>query len=155
MTDDMTFLELLRKVRDLSLDAYAHQDIPFEKLVEELRPDRSQGGLPLVQVLFNFANTPFARTEFQHLSWTPYEVSRALHNWISVSRSIRWHRGRPIWNSIRICSTARPPNDGWRCIGNSWRRLRNIPTTNRTSVHPYGTGPASDHSGVECDRHAV
>ena len=76
VTGDMTFLELLTKVRDLSLDAYAHQDIPFEKLVEELRPDRSQGGLPLVQVLFNFANTPFARTEFQHVSWTPYEVSR-------------------------------------------------------------------------------
>jgi amino acid adenylation domain-containing protein len=76
VTGDLTFHELLLKVRDLSLDAYAHQDIPFEKLVEELRPDRSQGGLPLVQVLFNFANTPFARTEFQHLSWTPYEVSR-------------------------------------------------------------------------------
>ncbi len=76
VSGDLTFRELLRKVRDLSLDAYAHQDIPFEKLVEELRPDRSQGGLPLVQVLFNFANTPFARTEFQHLSWTPFEVSR-------------------------------------------------------------------------------
>ena len=76
VTGELTFRELLGKVRDLSLDAYAHQDIPFEKLVEELRPDRSHGGLPLVQVLFNFANTPFARTEFQHLSWTPYEVSR-------------------------------------------------------------------------------
>jgi len=76
VTGEVTFRELLGKVRDLSLDAYAHQDIPFEKLVEELRPDRSQGGLPLVQVLFNFANTPFARTEFQQLSWTPYEVSR-------------------------------------------------------------------------------
>ncbi len=76
VTGELTFRELLRRVRDLTLDAYAHQDVPFEKLVEELRPDRSQGGLPLVQVLFNFANTPFARTEFQHLSWTPYEVSR-------------------------------------------------------------------------------
>jgi amino acid adenylation domain-containing protein len=76
VTGDLTFREVLGTVRDLSLDAYAHQDIPFEKLVEELRPDRSQGGLPLVQVLFNFANTPFARTEFRHLSWTPYEVSR-------------------------------------------------------------------------------
>ncbi|HMZ97947.1 MAG TPA: amino acid adenylation domain-containing protein [Nitrospira sp.] len=76
VTGELTFRDLLRKVRDLSLDAYAHQDIPFEKLVEELRPDRSQGGLPLVQVLFNFANTPFARTEFHQLSWTPYEVSR-------------------------------------------------------------------------------
>ncbi len=76
VTGDLTFRKLLGNVRDLSLDAYAHQDVPFEKLVEELRPDRSQGGLPLVQVLFNFANTPFGRTEFHHLSWMPYEVSR-------------------------------------------------------------------------------
>lgn len=76
VTGELTFREFLRQVRDVTFDAYAHQDVPFEKLVEELRPDRSQGGLPLVQVLFNFANTPFARTEFQHLSWTPYEVSR-------------------------------------------------------------------------------
>ncbi len=76
VSSDLTFREFLAQVRDLSLDAYAHQDAPFEKLVEELRPDRSQGGLPLVQVLFNFANTPFGRAEFQHLSWTPYEVSR-------------------------------------------------------------------------------
>jgi amino acid adenylation domain-containing protein len=76
VSEEMTFRELLGKIRELSLEAYAHQDIPFEKLVEELRPDRSHGGPPLVQVLFNFANTPFARTEFLHLSWTPYEVSR-------------------------------------------------------------------------------
>lgn len=76
VSGDMSFRELLKKVCDVSLDAYAHQDMPFDKLVEELRPDRSLGGLPFVQVLFNFANTPFARTDFHQLSWTPYEVSR-------------------------------------------------------------------------------
>ena len=45
-------------------------------MCEELHPDRSHGGLPLVQVLFNFANTPFARTDFKYLSWSPYEISR-------------------------------------------------------------------------------
>ncbi len=73
---DMDCLRLLTKVRQVTLDAYAHQDLPFEKLVEELHPDRSHGGLPLVQVLFNFANTPFARTDFKYLSWSPYEISR-------------------------------------------------------------------------------
>lgn len=93
---DLTFRDLLGKVRDLSLDAYAHQDIPFEKLVEELRPDRSQGGLPLVQVLFNFANTPFARTEFQHLSWTPYEVSRGAAQ-LDLGLSIDPHASRKAY----------------------------------------------------------
>lgn len=96
VTGDMTFQELLRKVRDLSLDAYAHQDIPFEKLVEELRPDRSQGGLPLVQVLFNFANTPFARTEFHQLSWTPYEVSRGAAQ-LDLGLSIDPHASRKAY----------------------------------------------------------
>ncbi len=96
VTGDLTFRELLRKVRDLSLDAYAHQDIPFEKLVEELRPDRSQGGLPLVQVLFNFANTPFARTEFHQLSWTPYEVSRGAAQ-LDLGLSIDPHASRKAY----------------------------------------------------------
>ncbi|ULA67915.1 MAG: Putative Multi-domain non-ribosomal peptide synthetase [Nitrospira sp.] len=96
VTGELTFRELLRKVRDLSLDAYAHQDIPFEKLVEELRPDRSQGGLPLVQVLFNFTNTPFARTEFHQLSWTPYEVSRGAAQ-LDLGLSIDPHASRKAY----------------------------------------------------------
>jgi amino acid adenylation domain-containing protein len=76
LSGDPDFRRLLARVRDVSLDAYAHQDLPFEKLVETLQPDRGQGGLPMVQVLFNFANTPFARTDFKHLSWLPYEIRR-------------------------------------------------------------------------------
>ncbi len=76
ISGEMDFRQILRSVREVSLDAYAHQDLPFEKLVEALQPDRSQGVLPIVQVLFNFTNTPFARTDFKHVSWSPYEVSR-------------------------------------------------------------------------------
>ena len=76
MSGDVSFEQLLARVRTVSLDAYAHQDLPFEKLVEALQPERGHAGLPLVQVLFNFANTPFARTDFKHVSWLPYEISR-------------------------------------------------------------------------------
>ncbi|HYG65328.1 MAG TPA: amino acid adenylation domain-containing protein, partial [Thermoanaerobaculia bacterium] len=53
------FSELVTQVRENALEAYAHQDLPFEKLVEELQPERSLGRNPLVQVMCSFEN--FAR----------------------------------------------------------------------------------------------
>ncbi|MGQ0809754.1 MAG: amino acid adenylation domain-containing protein [Nitrospiraceae bacterium] len=76
VSGEPSFRTLLARVRDTTLEAYAHQDLPFDKLVEELHPDRSHGGQPLVQVLFNFANTPFGRVDFKHLSWAPFELDR-------------------------------------------------------------------------------
>lgn len=59
-----TFLELLRRVRALTLDAYAHQEAPFDKVVEAVSPPRDLSINPLHQVTFNFQNNPMPAVEF-------------------------------------------------------------------------------------------
>ena len=75
LADNPTFRDLLLRVRESALEAYAHQDVPFDRLVEELRPERSLSHTPLFQVIFAFENTPQA-LEFPGLKMKWLEVDR-------------------------------------------------------------------------------
>src|SRR2546421_152569 len=71
LSGNPTFKELLGRVRETALGAYANQDLPFEYLVEQLQPDRNLSHSPLVQVVFVLQNTPERKAELPGLSLTP------------------------------------------------------------------------------------
>lgn len=68
LNDDPSFAEILERAKDTALGAYAHQDMPFEKLVEELKPERSLSHSPLVQVFFVLQNAPTESFEMKGLA---------------------------------------------------------------------------------------
>ncbi|HYK22282.1 MAG TPA: amino acid adenylation domain-containing protein [Pyrinomonadaceae bacterium] len=74
LSDAMTFRELLRQIRETALEAYAHQDLPFEKLVEELQPGRTLSHSPLFQVMFHLQNALTERFSLSGLSMSLLEV---------------------------------------------------------------------------------
>jgi len=74
MRGNPTFRQLLDRVREVTLKAYTHQDLPFDKLVEELRPDRTLSQTPLFQVLFVMQNAPMPNLEMAGLTLIPVEI---------------------------------------------------------------------------------
>jgi amino acid adenylation domain-containing protein/thioester reductase-like protein len=70
VSDELTFRQILQHVKKVALDAYAHEDLPFELLVKELRPERNLTRQPVFQVVLALRNFPEERLELSGLTWT-------------------------------------------------------------------------------------
>jgi non-ribosomal peptide synthetase component F len=74
LAGDPTFREILRQARRDTLDAYLHQDAPFERLVELLRPERDLSRTPLFQLKLVLQNAPFSAESLRDLRVAPFAV---------------------------------------------------------------------------------
>ena len=97
-----TFKELLATVREVALGAYAHQDLPFENLVEELQPERSLSHSPLFQVMFVLQNAPNTALKFEGLSVSPVRVGANTAKFdltLSMHEAVEGLRGSLEYNT--------------------------------------------------------
>ena len=128
-----TFLEVLDKVREVTLGAYAYQDVPFEKLVEMLEPERDLSRSPLFQVMMALQNMPRVDAEMPdlHLSMSNIETNTSkfdlsffvseegegLDVWVEYAR----HLFRPStiarlchnWEELLQCAVDDPKKRAW------------------------------------------
>lgn len=65
--------ELIQRAKSTALEAYAHQDLPFEKLVEHLQPERSMSHTPIFQTMLILQNVPPSSYELRNITLSPYE----------------------------------------------------------------------------------
>nr|UBH04476.1 NosD [Desmonostoc muscorum CCALA 125] len=110
LSGDRSFNELLGRVRLMAMDAYAHQDLPFEMLVEVLQPERDLSHTPLFQVMFALQNVPMSEIELADLTISSLPVESATAKFdlfLSIQNTVNglvgvWEYNTDLFNTSTI-----------------------------------------------------
>ncbi|HEX3128898.1 MAG TPA: amino acid adenylation domain-containing protein, partial [Thermoanaerobaculia bacterium] len=133
---DPGFLDFVRRVRDVAVAAQAHQDVPFDRLVDELQPARGTGVTPLFQALFAYLNDPAPPLRMPGLAATlldpeptiaKFDLTLSLHEWEGRLRgwlTVRADRFRPA-SVQRMAGQLRTILEG--AVAEPGRRLSELP----------------------------
>ena len=124
ISQNPSFAGLLDRVREMTLAAYAHQDLPFEKLVEELRPERSLNRQPLFQVMFAFQNMPVAPAEIEGLKLSSFDAENQTAKFDMTCHVME--SGRGLVAALEYNSDLFRPDTIDRMLANYETLLKNI-----------------------------
>ena len=86
----MAFNAFLRHIREVTLGAYAHENIPFEQMVEKLNPQRSLSRNPIFQVMLIFQNAPASELALPNIQ---VSLGDAISEWATFDLLLSWRKG--------------------------------------------------------------
>ncbi|HEV2727188.1 MAG TPA: amino acid adenylation domain-containing protein, partial [Solirubrobacterales bacterium] len=144
----VTFVELMRRVREVALGAYAHQEVPFEKLVEELQPERDLSRSPLFQVMLMLQNAP---SSGQRLRLPGLDASRAGADAASASAKFDLtlslsEAGDALSGSLEYASDLFDPATASRLLAHWGRLLESAASAPRLPVARLALLPAQERA---------
>jgi amino acid adenylation domain-containing protein len=121
---DPTFRELVQRIKDMSLAAYSHQDLPFEKLVVELQPDRDLSYSPMYQVMFSVGEQKDLGLDLPGLDISPIIIDRKIAKFDMTLGMTEFHKD--LMCNIEYCSALFEPSTMARLANHFQNLLQGI-----------------------------
>jgi amino acid adenylation domain-containing protein len=115
LAGDPTFREMVRRIRQVSMDAYDHEDLPFEMIVDALKPERSLAFSPLFQVMFAYQNAPREELRLPSLEASPFSIEARTAMFDLTL--FMWERPEGLLASLEYSTDLFEPETAHRMLG--------------------------------------